>query len=395
MGVEQSYRSALWRVKPHGTSGVRMTLGSDGSTLAEYFGSALSPAVLALFNHRGSNRIVRIKEVRVTDPLPPVVSTAGNLTLGLLSVYAPGDEVAALVPMNTAATPPSLVVSSWAKGAIGSTLRRFPSVLDFPAWTSARPLVMTGSTPHTIALTRYPSTASTPIVLGAGQGLGITYSGSDAVWRTVTAHFSDGTDTWVAAADVFFCGTTSGVVPWAAFNSGATPLTMTRLEITPINYWVVTSTALLEVCRCSGVSGDGLVISAIPNDTASTAFDNTKITLATECIVTLVASASPQAGVPRDYPIAAAPIGLGSAAGRGPRWRGGDALAGVRRGAAPDTSQIVLREGEGIALRLLATPLVHPGSMGMVDVEILFTVEDNTPPPSGGGGTFMYGFCGG
>lgn len=393
MGVEQTYRSAVWRVKPRGTSGVRMTLGSDGSTLAEYFGSAVSPAVLGLFNRPGSNRIVRVKAVRVIDPLPPVVSATGSVTLGRISTYAQGDDVAAFVPMNDTASFTGLTVSSWATGTISNKLRDIPSALDFPAWTSARPLVMTGSTPHTIGLVGHRSSAVQPIALRTNEGVALTDTGTEGRWRNVTAHFSDGTDTWITSLDVFFLGTIAGVLPWAAYNTSASTIYLTRLEITPISYWAVISQALLEVCRCSGMSG-GWTISAIPNDTASTAFDAAKVSLATDCMVTLIATDSPAPGVPRDYPLRAMPMGYGLTSTRGPRWRNGGELIGASCGASPDASQVVLREGEGIAVRHLAIPLVHPGNMGILDIEVLFTVEDNTPPPSGGGGVRRYAFSG-
>lgn len=398
MGVEQTYRTNALRIKPGATSGTRYTGAADGSTLAEYWSTNISPAVLGLFNKIGSNRIVRVKRVSLVDASPPIsLAAAGQIMLGRVAtggVTGDSDNGAgAWVNTNTSADFVGMQILTHADGTVTAPLRKIPVALDFPAWSTTRPIVMTGSTPHTIGLMRYPSADATPIMLRSGDAVALTDTGTEGRWRQVTAHFSDGTDTWVSTVPVYFLGASAAPkLQWVARNSSANPIYLTRLEIDPISYWTVTSTTLFEVCRCSGMFG-GLVVSAIPADTANTGFDASKIQLATDCIVSLVTTDAPGLGMPRDYPIKATPGGLCNAATMPPRNRSSEFIGSIG-GADTAAAQLVLREGEGMAVRAVAIPLIHPGRFGDVALEVIFTVEDNTPPPSGGA-QVAYSYAGG
>jgi len=383
-----------------------------GSWNHEVFASPGSPyfeggAVFSIMNKVGSDRRVRLKRLSIAEIGGRTTTTVIPITAQRITALTGGEDLAVLQFDTEADALPSQVRVVRAPGSIttsGATLR---SLQGGPRLGTARnpflaALSLCGKTfLHRINPSSMMSFHDANIqgqVLREGEGLALrTNLLASAQYRLqVSVWFSTAAGDTYYACEVLTASSGSELLAVMNGSGSGVVLTLGRIEVSEIR--TDDALALFTLETISGSRG-GDTVTLHPMDTANTLLPASNVDIVLNAGVTQANVDALQMGKPQRggdaFPLRrknAVPFGIsaglasGMVGGFGGRFGGmGDLFrhGGLRLPADSETQEIVLQEGDGIAL----LQKVNAGGYGDYEITGYVCVEDTG---SGGGGGNTY-----
>lgn len=355
-------------------------------------------SVMAIFNDYGSDRILRVVDLQINEAVAR--TTGAATTAWTCSRISALDGGRAVVPvaMDSTTSLPSQVQIVREAGSVTSTGTVRQGIKGQQLGTARAPNLgarwakgggFLGALNGCTVLDLFDAAAAgiDPHVLREGEGLALLTSGVAGNPYRVQVR------AWVVVAatgDTFLASSvldlSAGPVPFAVFNGSGSGvvLRVPRVEIEEI----LTDDAipLLTVETISGLR-DGIDLAPVAMDTGNAALPATVMVRHSAGVVQAgsdgLRGARQRAGGDRPLRRAVlAPLGVGVALASGALNLGQDRRHQVLGGRESAVSQLVLREGEGLAVLQRA----NASGLGEHEISLTFTVED----VSSGGGSNTY-----
>ena len=350
-------------------------------------------AVFGMMNNYGSESIIRIKEVQCNELVARTTTSLTNIDLYRITAVTGGETVTPVKHDSSASSLPGQVsIVKYPNGVTvtaGAYLRRMLSTNGLAATSLAAHFGFRGRSHQMGGMnvnhvyTNHDSNVQT-LTLREGEGIGIKTSLAAPQNYNVEllVHFSDGTNTYAVSEALNIQGVTELFALFNGSGSGVV-LYVSRIETRLIRTNDIRCFTL-ETCSCMY---DGKVVAPASMDSTNPAIDSL-VEFKTNCVVRQGAADSNQGRNARTggdvipfRRLVLPTFGKGAGLASGALQLCPLQNKILRSDAKTSDGQVVLREGEGMAM----LQRYNFSGFGKYEFTIFFTVEDNGGSGGGGG----------